>query len=423
MKTVPYWTDQTPRPGDIPIHSLPDRVQVAVIGAGYTGLNAALRLAASGAQVAVLEAHSIGWGASSRNGGFFGPGLVVGASALRSRYGEAKAKALWMWAEGSRDYLEGTIQAEGIRCDFTPCGALDLAYKPSHVESLLKEQEIQAAWLGAEPAPFLPREALGDQIGSAAFYGAVLHESSGVLDPAKYVFGLARAAAGEGARIVENAEVLSIGRRGEAFSLTTSAGEVIADRVLLATNGYTPPISRRARAGIISGACYTIVTAPLPEEMQRSVSPAGRSFFDSRLLLSYFRLTADGRMLFGGSSSLSPGRDLENRARDLRQRMVHVFPPLGRVEVTHVWTGRLGLTFDRMPHIGEQDGLYYAYGYNGHGVAIASRMGAEVAGLMSGERDSSLFMDIPHPRYPFAPLEGLYMPIADLGFRLIDRIT
>jgi glycine/D-amino acid oxidase-like deaminating enzyme len=423
VRQVPYWTDRTPPPGDIPKQSSPARAQVAVIGAGYTGLNAGMRLAQSGAEVTILDAHSVGWGASSRNGGFFGPGLVTGAATLRARYGDATAKALWEWAEGARDYLVDTIEGNAIDCDFTTCGALHLAYKPGHLESLREEGEIQAAWLGVEPAPILPREALSDQIGSAAFHGAALHESNGVLDPAKYVFGLARAAADAGVRLVEKAQVLSVERRGTAFHLVTTRGEMVAERVLLATNGYTPGISRRARAGVISGACYTIVTAPLPEALRRSVSPRGRCFFDSRLLLSYFRLTPDGRLLFGGSSSLAPDRDLGNRARDLRRRMLYAFPQLAEVEITHVWTGRLGLTFDRMPHIGQADGLFYAYGYNGHGVALASRMGAEVADLMSGERAHSPFMEIPHPRYPFAPLERLYMPVADLGFRLLDRMS
>ncbi len=423
MKQVPYWTDRTRPPEDIQRQSPPARAQVIVIGAGYTGLNAGLRLAQSGADVTVLDAHTIGWGASSRNGGFFGPGLVTGAAALRARYGETTAKALWAWAEGTRDYLVDTIEGNAIDCDFTPCGALHLAYKPSHLEALREEGEMRAAWLGVEPDPILPREALSEQIGSSAFHGGVLHESVGVLDPARYVFGLARAAAGAGARLVENTRVLAVERREGAFHLATTAGEIVAERVLLATNGYTPGISRRARAGIISGACYSIVTAPLSEALQRSVSPLGRCFFDSRLLLSYFRLTPDGRMLFGGSSSLAPDRDLGNRARDLRRRMLYAFPQLAEVEITHVWTGRLGLTFDRMPHIGEADGLFYAYGYNGHGVALASCMGAEVAGLIGGEGEHSLFMEIPHPRYPFAPLERLYMPVADLGFRLLDRMS
>lgn len=423
MKEQVYWTDRTPRPEDFAVQGLPAQVEVAVVGGGYCGLSAARTLAEAGAQVAVLEAHEIGWGASSRNGGFYGTGLIVPPSSLAARYGEETGCALWNWAQASRDFTVGLIQEERIDCDLESRGLLALAHKPAHIPAMEAEASKGAEWTGSPMPPFLYAEELKAEIGSHAFHGAVVREDGGVLDPAKYAMGLARTATAAGALLVEGARVEGIERANGGFIVHTNAGRLRAAEVVLATNGYTGGIAGRARLGIIHGACYTIVTEPLSEDLQRSISPGGRSFHDSRRLLSYFRLTPDGRMLFGGSDSLAPDLKLEGRAGNLRQRMVHFFPQLRGVKLSYVWTGRLGLTFDQMPHLGREDGVYYAYGFNGHGVTIATYMGHEVAKLIAGHSSGSIFQEIGHPRYFFAPLERIYMPLVSAGLRVFDRLS
>jgi glycine/D-amino acid oxidase-like deaminating enzyme len=423
MKQRVYWTDLTPRPENLPVRGLPERVELAVVGGGYCGLSAARTLAKQGAQVAVLEAHEVGWGASSRNGGFYGTGLIVPPSRLVARYGEESACALWNWAQASRDFTVGLIQEERIDCDLEARGLLALAYKRSHLADMEESASSGARWTGRPKARILRAGELTEQIGSEAFHGAVVQEDGGVLDPAKYVFGLAHAAASAGAQLVEGARVEGIERGNGGYYLHTSLGRLRASEVLLATNGYTGRVAGGVRLGIIHGACYTIVTEPLHEDLQRSVSPDGRSFYDSRMLLSYFRLTPDGRVLFGGSDSLTPDLDLESRARNLRRRMLEFFPQLRGAEISHVWTGQLGMTFDQMPHIGREDGVHYAYGFNGHGVTIATYMGHEVAMLIAGLSSGSLFQQIGHPRYFFAPLEGIYMPVVSAGLRVLDRLS
>jgi glycine/D-amino acid oxidase-like deaminating enzyme len=196
----------------------------------------------------------------------------------------------------------------------------------------------------------------------------------------------------------------------------------VAREVLLATNGYTTQLVPRARQGIFPAGSYIICTEPLSLELQNDVSPRGRMFFDSLNFLNYFRLTPDGRMLFGGRHNLSTSLDVYESARSLRERMVEVFPQLAAAKVTHSWTGKLGLTFDLMPHIGQADGVWYAMGYCGHGVAVASKLGREAAQIIAGERASSLFREISHMRTPVTHLDRYYLPFVSAWYRMMDKV-
>jgi glycine/D-amino acid oxidase-like deaminating enzyme len=264
---------------------------------------------------------------------------------------------------------------------------------------------------------------LAAEVGTAEFYGGLVDSASAGLHPAKYVFGLAQAAARRGVLLVEHAQVTGIVRQGHGFAAGTSRGMVQAREVLLATNGYTANAVPAARAGIFPVGSYIIVTEPLPLELQAELSPQRRMFFDSKHFLNYFRLTPDGRMLFGGRHNLSTGLDLAESAHLMRRRMVEVFPQLSRAAVTHTWTGKLGVTFDLMPHAGRVDGIHYAYGYAGHGVAIAGYLGKEVGEMIAGQRSSTPFGEIGHARYPFTRYDKLYLPLVSAWFRAQDRMA
>lgn len=417
MKTIPYWTDNTPFPEDIQDSELPADVDVAVVGSGFTGLNAALAVAKAGLSVAVLEKERIGWGASTRNGGIFSPGLFLSLDVLESRYGKEMAKAFWHWSLESYDYIENVINDENINCDFDQSGEILLAYKPSHFKNLVKYQKYSAEVIQL----FEPAE-LEQEIGSKSYFGGLLEEKGGALDPAKYVFGLARAATRYGGQLFENTEVKQIKRGNGRFVLSTPKGEVKAREVLLATNGYTTNVVRKARYGIFPGACYSIVTEPLPPEMQKEISPNGRVFYDSKYYLNYFRVIADGRVLIGGRNTMVPGHSLDVSASELQERLIEIFPQLKNVEITHCWTGNLGLTFDRMPHVGCLDGIHYAYGFMGHGVTVGSYLGYEVGQIITGQREKSIFEEIKHPRYFFSLLDRLYLPLVCAWFRFMDKI-
>lgn len=423
MKTIPYWTDNTPRPADLPLSHLPGEAEVAVIGSGYTGLNAAITLAGAGVDVAVLEAGNIAFGGSSRNGGLFSPGVSAGIPKLEQRHGMGVAEQMWRWTLKATEYVKGLIEAEGIDCDLVFNGGVHLAWRSSHLDSDRRYIRYMRDKLDVTDLSIVEKERLRDEIGSPAYSGGMVNDNAGCVDPAKYVYGLARLAARKGAKLIESAEVQSITRQNGKFNLRTPRGRLQAGDILMATNGYTPKLVPEIRRGILPIGSAIIITEPLSEATQREVSPKGRAFHDSKNFLNYFRLTADGRMMFGGRRKLSADLDPGRSAPELQGRLLQVFPQLKGIPITHSWTGNVAFTYDRTPHIGQAQGVYYAYGYNGHGLAASSYLGREVARLMTGDLQGSPFRQIPHPRIPLSSLSDRYLPLLTLWFRMVDLVA
>jgi glycine/D-amino acid oxidase-like deaminating enzyme len=423
MEKTSYWIDDTPRPRDLPVAAeIPGQVDVAMVGGGFTGLSAALALAKGGAQVAVLERETIGWGASSRNAGITGCGLKRGTPAVFQRYGPELGRKFWQASLEALALVEEICQVEGINCDWQQPGDLALAFKPSHFEAL----QAKATWhqknLGHQLQVIAPSD-LGSYIGSQAYYGGLFDAHGASLHPAKLVFGLASAAAHHGAALCEEAGVYRIGRAANGFELFTVRGVVRAKEVLVATNGYTDQLVPRLKPRVFPGGSYSIVTAPLSSGVQASISPRGAVFWDSKWFLNYFRLTPDGRLLWGGRNNLSTSLDLDESTHLLQAGMLRVFPQLEGIPITHTWTGQLGLTFDLMPHLGRVDGVHYALGYGGHGLHTALYLGREAARLLSGEISGSIFMQIPHQTYLFYRNRPWFLPLAAAYYRVRDTLS
>ena len=422
MKTVPFWTDGLARPPDLVSASLPDQVDVAIVGGGYTGLNSARVLLRSGASVVVLERHTMGWGASSRNGGMATTGIKAPVTEIFRRYGPEAGRVFWQSSLDAIDLIEQVVTDEEIDCDFNRPGHIALAFKPSHFEAMRKKAEWYRRELGHEVEVVDPAD-LATEIGSPAFHGGLVDNYSGALDPAKYVLGLAAAVAGHGGLLCEQTEAQRVERRTGEFVIHTNQGQLRAKEVLVATNGYTDSLVPGLKSRIFPVGSYIIVTEPLPADVQAVLSPKGRMFYDTKNFLNYFRLTPDGRMLFGGRNNLSTGLDLQDSARRLQQRMIEVFPALKDVPLTHSWTGQLGLTFDLMPHIGRIDGIHYALGYGGHGVSIATYLGAEAGLLLSGQKPTSPFLTIEHPTKFFYRQRPWFLPFAAMYYRFQDHVS
>ncbi|RME85551.1 MAG: FAD-binding oxidoreductase [Caldilineae bacterium] len=423
MKFTPFWQDDCPRPADLPVaDEPPGNVDVAIVGSGYTGLNAARVLAATGARVAVLERHTIGWGASSRNGGMATPGIKQAQSVIRKRYGEELARKFWQASLDAIDLLDEIVTTEGIDCAWRRCGHVQLAAKASHFP-MLQEKAVSFQREYGHRYRVLERSQLTEEIGSRYHFGGLVDEYSGGLHPARYVYGLARVAARRGATLCEQTDVRRIRRAGSRFVLETGKGEVEAVEVLVCTNGYTDELVPGLKARVFPVGSYIIVTAPLPADLQDRLSPNRRMYYTTKNFLNYFRLTPDGRMLWGGRNDLSTDLDLETSAKILYRQLCSVFPELHDYPPTHSWSGHLGLTFDLMPHIGRIQGVHYAFGYGGHGLSIATYVGTEAGLLLAGKKASSPFAEIPHPTMFFYRKRPWFLPAVAQYYRLLDRVS
>jgi glycine/D-amino acid oxidase-like deaminating enzyme len=426
LKETPVWLDGVTFPLLAAAQPLPERVDVAIVGGGYTGLAAALALAKRGATVAVLEAQQIGWGASSRNGGMVLTGLKLEAGALIARYGRATARRLFTASLAAITCVEQIIAEERIACDFTRTGHLLLASKPAHFGALVHDAELVAREFGHVTRAVSKRE-LRDEIGSDAYHGGVVDERSAGLQPARYVAGLAQAATRAGAQLCERAPVERIAREQGMFCLRTPRGNVHAEAVFIATSGYTGRATPTLRRRIIPIGSYIIATEPLPQALAHELSPRDRMIFDSKRFLYYFRLTPDRRMLFGGRAGFFPETPATVResAAILRRGMLAVYPQLRDVRVEYAWGGTLDFAFDMMPHAGQLDGLHYALGYAGHGVAMATYLGTKLGQQIAGEADENPFAGLP---FPGAPL-GLYherpwfLPFVGAWYKVLDWIN
>jgi glycine/D-amino acid oxidase-like deaminating enzyme len=424
MRTTPLWADSSAAP-PLPAANVPERLDVAVVGGGYTGLAAALVLARRGTAVAVFEQGPIGAGASAVNGGQLTTGLKQAGPRVFAAYGEELGRELWQASVAAVRFVETMIRDEQIDCGYTPGGTLSLAYRPAHYERLARTAEWLRNNVGHH-RELVPRSEMRTEIGSDAFFGGLRDPLGGGLHPAKLLFGLARTAAAAGARIATHTRVAAIRRlpRAAGFRLRYAGavdGEVTADRVLVATNGYTDGLVPRLQARVFPVGSYMIATAPLSPELRHELSPRRRAFFDTRWFLNYFGLTPDGRMAFGGRNNLSTNLPLADSAVLLRRSMLRVFPQLAEVEITHSWTGRLGFSFDLLPHIGEIGGICYALGYCGHGLALASYLGYAAAAQLAGESRSNPFAAIPHETHFFYGKRPWFLPMAAAYYRTLDR--
>ena len=399
--------------------ALPVRTDVAIVGAGYTGLSAALALARHGASVTVLERHRAGWGASGRNGGFVLPGYQPHVGELLRRHGVDRTRALLAGTLEAIDQLEGLIAREEIDCGYARRGWISLAAKPAHLRDLERAAADFRRHFGHETT-LLGRAELGDEIGSDRYHGGLLDPRAGALHPGRYCAGLARAAGRAGALLVEHVEVLRVTRSGGVTTLATSAGALAATEVLVATNGYTGAAFPWLRRRVVPVGSSIVATAPLGAGLAAQVLPRGRMMSDTLDLLHYFRLSDDGRLIFGGRASFTP-RSLRAIAAILTRDLRAVFPTLAAIPVEYAWSGSLGVARDRMPHAGRVNGVHYALAYAGHGVALATWLGARMGDALAG-RGSVPELAGALPPVPLYGGRPWFLPALGAYYRAMDWI-
>jgi glycine/D-amino acid oxidase-like deaminating enzyme len=425
-----YWLTTTEFPKPDGSRPVPEEVDVAVIGAGFTGLSAARTLAKRGAKVAVLESETIGWGASSRNGGMVLTGMKLGVNQLIAMYGRELTQRMYAASLATIGCVEQVVREEAIECDFFRCGHLEVACKQKHFDDYARQAEVIAREFN-HTLRVVQKHELSAEIGSSIYFGGMVDEVSAGCNPARYVAGLARAAMKAGAEIFEHARVETIQRaslQGEVgWKLTTARGPLWAHEVFVGTSGYTGRATPALQKKLIPIGSFIITTEVLPEKLARELSPRNRMIYDSKNYLYYYRLTPDRRMLFGGRAAFFPETDqtVRRSAEILRRGMIDVYPQLSDARIDYVWGGTLDFAFDIMPHAGQMDGMYYAVGYAGHGVAMATYQGQKIAELMAGDKPENPFVGI---KFPGAPL-GLYngrpwfLPFAGAWYKFLDWVS
>ena len=424
-----YWLTTAELPSS-PAQPLPQTADVAVIGAGFTGLSAALALAKLSAKVVVLESETIGWGASSRNGGMVLTGLKLGVNKLISTYGRELTRRMYAASLDTITCVERIVKDENIACDFARTGHLEVACKQMHFDDYARQVEVIAREFNHQ-LRIVPRRELGTEIGSDIYFGGMVDEISAGVNPARYVAGLGAAAMRAGASIFEHTRVTRIeasARDGQpGFKLMTSRGNVWAHHVLIGTSGYTGSATPQLRKKIIPIGSFIITTEALPDALARELSPRNRQIYDSKNYLYYYRLTPDNRLLFGGRAAFFPETDqtIRQSAEILRRGMIGVYPQLRDTKVDYVWGGTLDFCFDIMPHAGQMNGIYFALGYAGHGVAMATWQGQKMAEWIATGKTDNPFAEI---KFPAAPL-GLYngkpwfLPFAGAYYKVLDWIS
>ena len=430
MRETNYWLETVREPDRGVSGALPESADVVVVGGGFCGLAAARALAKRGVNVVVLEAETLGWGASCRNGGMVLTGLKLPVPTLMSRYGPEIVREMHKASLESIDLVEQIVKEEGIECSFSRCGHLEVACKQAHFDAYAESAARIKREFGHE-LRIVPKRELREEIGSEIYFGGMVDETSAGVNPAQYVSGLAKAAARAGACLYEGTRVtnvkVDVANGARRFRVETSRGTVIAKEMLLASGAYTTSATPALQKRVIPIGSYIIATEVLPLELAREVSPRNRMIYDSKHFLYYYRLTPDNRMLFGGRAAFFP--ESENTVREsaelLRRGMVNVYPRLRETKVEFVWGGTLDFAFDVMPHSGKLEGMHFGVGFAGHGVAAATWMGTKLAGVMCGDVDDIPFSQIAFPVAPMGLRSGntWALPLAGVYYKVLDWLS
>ena len=423
LKESNYWLT-TVVSNDFPNLPLKTKVNVAVIGGGFSGLSAALTLSKAGVSVAVLEAETMGWGASSRNGGMVLTGMKLGVESLIQQYGRERARRMFDLSLASIDTVEQIVKTEEIDCAFSRCGHLEVAWKPAHFDGYARAAEILEKEFGHQ-IRVIPRSEQHTEIGSDYYHGGIVDDLSAGVNPAQFVMGLARAAQRRGAMLHENTRVTKIEQKDARFIVQTSRGEIQAEHVFVGTSGYTGQATAALQKRIAPIGSYIIATAPLPESLSLELSPRNRMIFDSKHYLYYFRITPDRRMLFGGRAVFTS--ETESSIRDsvpvLQKGLLDVYPQLKNIPVEYVWGGSLDFAIDSMPHTGSMDGIDFSLGYAGHGVAFATHLGHLYAQKILGLAVENPLDGLAFRPFPFNTGNPWYLPLAGWYYRVLDIIS
>ncbi len=420
MKSDPFWWEAAP-PVSRSAKAVVPVCDTVVVGAGYTGLAAAITLARAGRSVQVLDRMRPGEGASSRNGGMASGNLRPTFEELIQTYGEARAKAIQSEAKAAREDLAAFIAREAINCDFTMSGRFTGASSPDQYETLAREADLLARHLKVE-AYAVPRGEQRALLGTEFYFGGLYRGDIGGLHPAKLVSGMLARAEEAGAVVHGETGVNGIRREGDGWEVETARGRVKAANVIMGTNGYTDKVDKWLRRRLVPVRSRIIATAPLSDNLMRELMPKGVMCGETRRLHYYYRPSPDGRrILFGGRDGTIAGES-PKPTEDLRRAMVDIFPVLEDTEITHSWFGYVAMNRDMIPRIFTKAGVRYAAGYCGSGVVWARWAGQKAAQQVLGLKEGESAFDFRPPKaVPFFNGTAWFMPAFYAWYQYQDR--
>ena len=394
---------------------------VCVIGGGFTGLSAALHLAERGYKVVLLEQARIGWGASGRNGGQINLGLRKGPEELITAFGETRAKQLFNMSEEARQIIVDRVAQHGIDCDLKP-GTLHVASKPGDQQWMEDEVACLEKVYGYKGARFLDKQQTRGELGSEIFHAGVRDSGGGHLHPLNYAQGLAQAAIAAGAILHEQSHVLRIDK-GAVNRVVTTDGEVNATYVVLGCNAYLGDLEPRIAGKIMPIANFIVGTEPLSDNEARDAITHDVCVCDTKFVVSYWRLSADRRILFGGGERYNPHPPADIGAF-VQPYLARVYPQYAHKRIEYGWGGMLAITASRLPQLGRMGNVFFAHGYSGQGVATTGLAGKLIAEALAGTAERfDVFAAIRHQTFPGGTL--LRHPLlvaAMLWYALRDRL-
>jgi len=423
-----FWVASSPSPNTYLNKPLPEKADVVVVGGGFTGTSAALQLAKGGAQVVLLEAQSIGWGASSRNGGQALSCLHYTLTRLIKQHGRELARDMFHASVHAADTVEQIVREEGVECEHTRCGSIEAAIKPSHFDDLRRERDTLQEVAGYN-VQILTKEETASELGTSAYHGLMVNSRSGSVQPARFVQGMALAAERASAEIHEATRVLAIERSedsairdGIRFTVHTNRGDIKAKDIMLASNAWVGEIVPQFRQRVFPAESFVIATEPLPEELANRLIPHKRVVYDTRHVLAYYRLSADNRMVWGGELTFK-GVSPKYNMTALQRGMTRVFPELEDYKTDYFWSGTLGITLDENTHAGQVDGMWYAMCYVGHGVTLATYLGQQMANGILGKPFENPFEGVRIPQVPVYRDKTWFVNLGKIWYRLMDQIS
>lgn len=384
---------------EFPVLSGSSAADVCIIGGGYTGLSTAIHLRQRGYSVVLLEANKIGWGASGRNGGHVGTGQRAGQEQLEKWVGLEHAKALWQLGLEAVDTVCELIAEHGIDCELKQ-GNLHVASKAGDARELQEDVERLRSVYGYGQIRYVERAELAEMTSGQGFHGATLDLGARHLHPLNYALGLARAARDLGAQLHEGSRVTGYSE-GNKVTVRTRTGTVSCGYLVLACNGYLEKLEPRTAGRIMPINNYMLATEPLPESLARQLIRDDTSMTDTLFVVNYWKLSADNRLLFGGGESYSRRFPADIKGF-VRKHMLGIYPELASTRIDYGWGGTLAITMNRMPDFGRLSSqVFYAHGYSGHGVPIATLAGKLLAEAISGSAERfDVMARVPSRQFP-----------------------